>query len=199
VKPRRPPPKPKRRRGRPTIYTPKLAERIVDRIACGESLRGVCSDPFMPDRVTLTKWARRDRELAAKIEAARRFAVDWIAEEVLEIADGAEVETVNVARLRCTARMWWAARIAPKKYGDRVATEISGTIETREAPAPMPAPVAAEVTRVFAAAEKRLGIASKPGAGKVARAEAILAASKPAMTPEQYEAAFRTRQHEDDK
>ncbi len=61
-------------------------------------------------------------------------------EEMLEIADDGANDTyldkdgnekVNVdivqrSRLRVDARKWALARMSPRRYGDRVATEISG-------------------------------------------------------------------------
>lgn len=40
----------KAKRGRPTKYTPELAERICERLSGGEPLTRICAEAGMPDR-----------------------------------------------------------------------------------------------------------------------------------------------------
>jgi Bacteriophage Sf6, terminase small subunit-like len=47
-------------------------------------------------------------------------------QEIIEIADAATPETVNVARLRVDSRKFTVARLAPKKYGDRISHDVKG-------------------------------------------------------------------------
>jgi Bacteriophage Sf6, terminase small subunit-like len=49
---------------------------------------------------------------------AREAQADKYFQEIIEIADAATPETVNVARLRVDSRKFTVARLAPKKYGD---------------------------------------------------------------------------------
>ena len=42
--------------GRPSIYTPELAEKICDLIREGKSERQICKMPGMPDAKTLLRW-----------------------------------------------------------------------------------------------------------------------------------------------
>jgi hypothetical protein len=47
--------------------------------------------------------------------------------------DGAQIkrpdhEHINRARLRVDTRKWMAAKLAPKKYGDRVTNELLGDV-----------------------------------------------------------------------
>jgi len=57
---------------------------------------------------------------------AREAQADKLFKECLTIADAARPEDVNVARLRVDTRKWAAARLAPKKYGDRVSHDVKG-------------------------------------------------------------------------
>src|SRR5258708_39243102 len=50
---------------------------------------------------------------------AREAQADKYFQEIVEIADAATPETVNVARLRVDSRKFTVARLAPKKYGDQ--------------------------------------------------------------------------------
>src|SRR5260370_13514800 len=56
---------------------------------------------------------------------AREAQADKCFQEIIEIADAATPETVNVARLRVDSRKFTVARLAPKKYGDHTQILIS--------------------------------------------------------------------------
>src|SRR5260370_18782436 len=51
---------------------------------------------------------------------AREAQADKYFQEIIEIADAATPETVNVARLRVDSRKFTVARLAPKKYGAHI-------------------------------------------------------------------------------
>jgi hypothetical protein len=57
---------------------------------------------------------------------AREAQADKYFQEIVEIADAATPETVNVARLRVDSRKFTVARLAPKKYGDHVSHNVKG-------------------------------------------------------------------------
>lgn len=107
----------KRRPGRPTIRTPEIAHAICDRIAIGKSLRHILSRPGMPSNAAVCIWLREDREFQDQYARAREAQADSLAEEVIEIADG--TRNVQRDRLRIDARMWYAGKIRPKKYGTK--------------------------------------------------------------------------------
>lgn len=137
---------------RPSDYNDATAAEICRRLSEGESLRKICRADDMPHRATVGRWLLRD-DLASFRERyvfARSLWADDVAEETLEIADEASgdyIETpegpkhnpehVQRSRVRIETRKWIAGMIAPKKYGDRVKTEISG---------PDDGPIKAEVT-----------------------------------------------------
>lgn len=66
------------------------------------------------------------------------FRAQFIFDEILEIADGAPSRAtgdpgtgeatarVQAEKLRIDARKWLLARMAPKRYGDKITQEISG-------------------------------------------------------------------------
>nr|WP_158078632.1 hypothetical protein [Microbulbifer mangrovi] len=59
--------------------------------------------------------------------AAKDAKADYLADQVLEIADnceGAELTTeIQAAKLRIGARQWYAKVTAPKKYSERLAVD----------------------------------------------------------------------------
>jgi hypothetical protein len=58
--------------------------------------------------------------------------VEMHIDQIVELADSATPEDVNVRRLQIDTRKWIAAKLVPRLYGDRVAVDadVSGKIET---------------------------------------------------------------------
>jgi len=125
--------------GRPSLYTQDLADRICAELASGKSMRTVCKADDVPDMVTVFRWLREKTEFRQQYEKAKEEAADALAEEILDIADdgtndwmevhdkdgecvGYKVngEHVQRSRLRVDTRKWIAAKLKPKKYGDKV-------------------------------------------------------------------------------
>lgn len=128
--------------GRPSIYTPEVADAICERLIGGESLRRICDDEAMPSRATVLRWLATDHEgFEAKYTQARAAQILGEADDLLEIADNsrndwmerhgeddagwlANGENIQRAKLRVATRQWIASKLLPKKYGDR--TVIAG-------------------------------------------------------------------------
>jgi hypothetical protein len=124
--------------GRPSSYTQEIADRICSELAEGRSLRTICKADDMPSCVTVYAWLRIHDEFLKQYTRAKEDAADAFAEEMLDIADEAsndwmEVhdkdnpgyrlngEHINRSRLRVDTRKWIASKLKPKKYGDKVA------------------------------------------------------------------------------
>lgn len=131
-------PKVEKKKGRPTLYSAKLAEKICSRIASGESLLKICRDEDMPDRATIHLWLLKMNEDGTKTyqtfidnyAIATELRADVAFDEINEIADEtpdmikktAEKKSSAMAqaqRLRVDSRKWTAARMFPKKYSER--------------------------------------------------------------------------------
>lgn len=116
-----------------TIKPPELLNAIFAGISLGKSARAMCAEVGISQRV-LWNWLTRDEELMRQYLRAKELCVDAYAEEIIEISDagsrdtyidekGREVtnrEVIARAQLRIDARKWYAARLAPKKYGDKL-------------------------------------------------------------------------------
>jgi len=142
--------------GRPSDFSPEIANEICERLAKGESLRSITGadrDDFMPGQTTVYRWLEENEEFRKQYAHARERQADHYAEEIVDIADGrddwkptdAEVAQAIVRdpqrdRLRIDARKWVASKLAPKKYGDK--TILSGDDEN-------PVKVVAKVERVI--------------------------------------------------
>ena len=128
--------------GRPTTYTEAIAASICAAVAEGMSLRKVCAMEGMPALPTLFRWLADEQraEFREQYARAREAQADLLAEQILEIADDGTNDTYvddegNVrldhdhiarSRLRVDSRKWLAAKMAPKKYGDKITNEHTG-------------------------------------------------------------------------
>lgn len=127
---------------RPTSYTPEIAQQICDHLSEGLSLRSFCSHDGAPSKTTVMRWLRAHAEFRDQYARAREDQAEAHADEIVEIADDGtndyvqktnkdgstfeafDAEHVQRSKLRIDARKWAAAKLAPKKYGDK--TEITG-------------------------------------------------------------------------
>lgn len=140
--------------GRPTDFTPELAETICAELASGRSLRDVCSGEDMPAESTVRLWAIDNRDgFSAQYARAREIGYQAMADELLEIADNghndwmarrgeddegwqANGEHIQRSRLRVDTRKWMLSKVLPKIYGDKQSVEMTGKdggpIETKD-------------------------------------------------------------------
>lgn len=91
----------------------------------------ICDEEWAPDYKTVMSWLQKEDGFLPKYERARESQADFLADEIVSIADGADgesAEAVAKARLRVDARKWVAAKLKPKKYGDKLDVEHGGTI-----------------------------------------------------------------------
>jgi len=124
--------------GRPSIFTKHLGELICSRIAEGESLREICREDEMPERVTIYRWLQADPDFCNLYTRAREDQADTLADEIMAIADetpdlnpildkhGALIEIqlhsayLQWQKQRIDARKWTAMKLKPRKYGERL-------------------------------------------------------------------------------
>ena len=117
---------------RPCEYNHDVADTICERLVEGESLRSICRDPDMPAVSTVFRWLRMVEGFSEQYARAKESQADTYADEIVAIADrDAAIDDDNAVmtardRLRIDARKWVAAKLKPKRYGDRIAQEITG-------------------------------------------------------------------------
>ena len=115
----------KRKRGRPSEYTPERAAEICQRIADGKSLKTISAEEGMPDDYTILRWLDRYEEFRVQYARARDRRVEKMAEEILSISDDPN-EDPQSRRVRVDARKWLMSKWAPKRYGDKLEVEQTG-------------------------------------------------------------------------
>jgi len=170
--------------GRPSGFTPELWDEICARIAEGKSFRTICRDDAMPGLRTVITWLREKPEIQRQYVCARDAQADAYFEESFEIADKATPEMAQIARLRVDLRKWAAARLAPKRYGERITQEHVGAEGGPVAIArPLcPDEVAEQIQKMLAENERELGLVPAPDASDGERLRQILATEQP-VTP----------------
>jgi len=83
-------------------------------------VRHVCSTHAI-DPKQFYRWLESSESVRQQYARAKEKAADKMADEIVEIADNATPQDAHVARLKVDARKWVAAKLLPKKYGDRPA------------------------------------------------------------------------------
>ncbi len=102
----------------------EVFDGILVRMANGETLTRILKEENQPDYCVFMNWVQSSEELYKKYARARQIQADYFADQTVEISD-TETDN-NRARNRMDARRWHAAKIAPRKYGDKVVQEHTG-------------------------------------------------------------------------
>ena len=128
---------PKRKPGRPSLYTPKLATEICRRTAEGETLTSICCDPKMPKRSNIWMWQEKHPEFRDNLTRAREEqAFAWV-DQAIDISDesprkaygepgtGEAGARVMAEKLRVDTRMKLIGRLN-RRLAENHKQEISG-------------------------------------------------------------------------
>lgn len=127
----------KKKTGRPTKYSKSLAEKICKYLARGMPLTKVVRLEGMPSYSRVLRWRCPTdpayiQEFSDMYDRARQDRADALVDEMLEIADNTENDTIvdkdgnerpntewiQRARLRVDTRKFIASKMKPKVYGD---------------------------------------------------------------------------------
>lgn len=135
------------KKGRPEKYTTELADNICQEIATtSKGLRAICKELCISTTL-IVRWLRDEDKEYFRIQYARakKSQAHVLVEEMLELADNCrmgirkrkkklpnglieeettEIDMVERTRLQIESRKWLAAKLNPKKYGEKV--EVSG-------------------------------------------------------------------------
>lgn len=133
----------KKKTGRPSKYTPEIAQKMCEMLSDGIPLREICRQEGFPEWRTVYDWMYRDDALgadgvglSAAIARAREAGYDAMAEECILIADNPQYGQKQVMtddgtattvedmlghrKLRIETRLKLLAKWNPKKYGDKI-------------------------------------------------------------------------------
>jgi len=119
--------KPARKIGRPSLYSEALGEEIVDRVAAGEDIAGICKSLGISLSV-LHRWREVHPAFMEAYARARQRSGEASESRIKAIMDDARAGKIdaNTARVLIDAEKWLASKRAPRTHGDRVEVEHSG-------------------------------------------------------------------------
>lgn len=118
-----------------SVYTPQLAEAVLEALARTGSLRAVCRELSI-GRETIVRWVLDDiNGFASAYAHAKDVGIDNLVDETLEISDAPPPLTgqgvtdsgaVAHAKVRIETRRWLAERMAPRRYGLKQDLSLTG-------------------------------------------------------------------------
>lgn len=128
--------------GRPSKYSQELADKICEITAT--SNRGINSiaKELGISATVVFNWLLDDdkKDFVEKYTRAKQLQAEFLAEEILDIADDSRKDTIeheefgampdhewmNRSRLRVDTRKWLMSKLMPKKYGDKLDLTTQG-------------------------------------------------------------------------
>ena len=110
-----------------------IIDKIISDIEGGLSARKAVISAKISSK-TFWDWIDKDKEKVKQYTRACEARADFMADEILDIADSSEGDlylddngdtkidgnTVQRARTQIDARKWLMSKMAPKKYGDKI-------------------------------------------------------------------------------
>lgn len=125
----------------PTKRTPEIVDEVLLGLSSGKTLTSLC-EKLGFHTTTWHDWCDHDEALRIAHGRARTKGFDVIAEDCVRIADGSERDTVITetgerpnaewiqrSKLRVETRLKLLAKWDPKRYGDRMDVNHSGSID----------------------------------------------------------------------
>ncbi len=137
----------------PRHYSKEMAEEICIRLMKKESLAAICRDPRMPTANAIVKWLADPRraDFREMYYFARRVQAEMFVDEIFEIADDTQYdwkprfnrkgeyidhvpdnEAIQRSRVRIDTRKWYAAKMVPKIYGEKLNMDLDVTGDLAE-------------------------------------------------------------------
>jgi hypothetical protein len=117
-----------------------MFENFIEQVYRGRSLKSLVEDdPRLVSYEDFLRWIKRDATRHERFKEAQEMRTEFLAGEILEIADGAEAvdpasnDTVNRDKLRIDTRKWLMGAHNRKRYGETKQIELGGTISITEA------------------------------------------------------------------
>ena len=101
-------------------WTAELEASICEKITEGETIRAICKSPGFPSAPALYRHIVDSPSFREQYARAKEAQMEAMAEEIIDIADRADSEGHNVARLQVDTRKWLMSKLAARRYGDKV-------------------------------------------------------------------------------
>lgn len=112
----------------PIDWTDEMIDDLCAQVAGGASILSIAGKNGFPSYNSIYQRLAKDEKFAAKLGEARAAQQEHEADYCVQLADSCTPEDWQVAKLQIWARQWRAAKLAPKKYGDKQQVEHTGNL-----------------------------------------------------------------------
>ncbi len=114
--------------GRPSTFTPELAERVLEQVAQGKFIVDIGGDRGLPAWRTIYRWADARSDFRQDLARAHEDGAHALLAQAERLLEAATRDTIQVVRERVQHIRWRVSRLNPAAYGDRSELRVSGTI-----------------------------------------------------------------------
>ena len=118
----------------------QIFERVIEDIFRGRSLKSLTEEDARDISYEgFLRWIKTDPHRHERFREAQEMRTEFLAKEILDIADGIESidpnssDTVNRDKLRIETRKWIMGAHNRKRYGESKQIDVGGTISITEA------------------------------------------------------------------
>lgn len=98
-------------------FSDDVIDELLEALREGKSMREICADKRMPNRETVSRWAKGDDELAANIVRARESGYHARAEKAVE--DAKSAKDAGLGRLAFDAERWHLSKLS-RAFAEKV-------------------------------------------------------------------------------
>jgi hypothetical protein len=107
-------------RGRPTDYTPEMADLVCQRVLAHGTLLEACErHPELPSSTTVYVWLFAHAEFREKYARTRDYVMEMWADEIVQTANDESLEP-NDRRVKIDTKKWLMSKVAYRRYGDKL-------------------------------------------------------------------------------
>jgi hypothetical protein len=108
--------------------------RVISEIAKGKTLAHILNtEDRQIDYNDFYRWLKKDPERLALYQEAQELRTEFFAGEIVQIADGDDIEDVHRSRLRIETRRWLMGVHNRKRYGETKTIEMNTNISITDA------------------------------------------------------------------
>jgi len=105
-----------------------VAEYICDQLLAGRSMIDICKEKNVPSERTVYYWMEKNEDFCRAITRARSWQADHFLDEQIALAKSATIEDWQLKKFQADNLKWVAAKLAPKKYGDKQTLDVNQTM-----------------------------------------------------------------------
>jgi hypothetical protein len=123
------------RERRELLERPETLEAVCELLIEGHSLRAIAANrelfPMENSASHLLRWLTGDPARLQRYARAREAAADLLADQVVEVSRE-QARDPQCRRVEIDALKWYAAKLRPKVYGDRIEQDITAKVSIED-------------------------------------------------------------------